>query len=146
LRRTSPLPNPLPKGEGESFQTFIGHQTDPLPSNIFDCQCRCNAASSMNRADLLIADCCLLFADRCLLFAVYCLLFARRPNLHPGKGLTLAQAGPPSLPVPGTRVSSSDSSSANARSTISQVIPVNGIFSRRLQHVSVWPAYVPMSM
>ena len=56
----------------------------------------------------------------------------RYMDFHPGNGLTVAHAGLPSLPVPGTRVSN-----LFAASIIFQVIPYNGIFKRLLQHVLV---------
>ena len=68
------------------------------------------------------------------------------PNFHPSKGFTVAQFGPPSFPVPGTRVSRTASARADNRSIVSHVIPFNGIFSRRLQQESAWLAYVPMSI
>lgn len=63
---------------------------------------------------------------------------------QPAKGLTVAQFGPPSLPVPGTLVCSIELPGNESISF--QVMPVKGILSRLDQIVSDWPAYVPMSI
>ena len=58
-------------------------------------------------------------------------------NLSATMLFTVAQVGPPSFPVPGTLVSRTEFGSACIPSIIAQVIPLNGIFNRRLQHESV---------
>src|SRR5262245_51652770 len=67
-------------------------------------------------------------------------------NRHPSNGLTVAQVGLPSFPVPGTEVSRSAFAFAINQSMVSQAMPRNGIFKRRLQQLSCCPAYVPISM
>src|SRR5215467_11483045 len=70
----------------------------------------------------------------------------RRPThycstaLQPSKSLTVAQVGPPSRPVPGTRASSTP-----PVRIIFAGMPSRGTLSLRLQQDSVCPAYVPMS-
>src|SRR5262249_40109208 len=66
-----------------------------------------------------------------------------RTTVHPANGLTVAHAGVPSRPVPGTRVSSSVRPDACV--TIAGVIPVSGILIRRVHGESVWPAIAPTS-
>jgi hypothetical protein len=63
-----------------------------------------------------------------------------RSSFQPPKGLTVAQLGPPSFPVPGTRASRTA-----CDLIIAIVMPLRGIFNLRLQRESCWPAYVPMS-
>src|SRR5687768_17628861 len=70
--------------------------------------------------------------------AVVCL------RCQPPHGFTVAQFGPPSLPVPGTLACSIEL--PDNKSMSFQVIPVKGILSRLDQIVSGWPAYVPMSI
>jgi len=60
-------------------------------------------------------------------------------NSQPENCLTVPQVGPPSLPVPGTRVSITRDE-LDACSIIGQVMPVSGIFNRRLHGVFVCPA------
>lgn len=52
---------------------------------------------------------------------------------QPGKGLTVAQFGPPSLPVPGIFVSRTKEESASICLIISDEISLKGIFSLRVQ-------------
>src|SRR6478736_1638805 len=67
-------------------------------------------------------------------------------KFHPSNGFTVAQFGPPSLPVPGTCVSIITLGFLVNDSMCSQVIPVNGIFSRLDQIEPVCPAAVPISI
>ena len=61
-------------------------------------------------------------------------------GVHPSNSLTVAQLGPPSRPVPGTRASSTPPVLRNFVG-----MPSRGIFNLRLQHESACPAYVPIS-
>ena len=63
---------------------------------------------------------------------------------QPPNGFTVAQFGPPSLPVPGTLACSIELPDNESMSF--QVIPVKGILSRLDQIVSNWPAQVPTSI
>ncbi len=74
-----------------------------------------------------------------ILFFVYDCL-----RCQPAKGLTVAQFGTPSLPVPGTIVCSIELPGNKSMSL--QVIPVKGILSRLDHIVPGCPAYVPMSI
>jgi len=58
-----------------------------------------------------------------------------RCSFQPANGFAVPQLGPPSLPVPRTRASRTA-----WELIISHVIPPSGIFRRRLQAVSAWPA------
>ena len=67
-------------------------------------------------------------------------------SFHPSNGFTVAQFGPPSFPVPGTRVSRTVLESRNARSIISELIPLSGTFTRLLHSVPICPANLPIPM
>ena len=56
---------------------------------------------------------------------------------QPEKGLTVAQFGPPSLPVPGTFVSRIKEESVNRSLIVSDEISLKGIFNLRLQTESI---------
>jgi hypothetical protein len=66
----------------------------------------------------------------------------RQPGARSG---TLPQIGPPSPPVPATWHSKT-TSPARACLIKSQVMPVSGIFARRVQHEFACPASVPELM
>ncbi len=67
-------------------------------------------------------------------------------TFHPSIGFTVAQLGPPSLPVPGIVACSNRFGLSTTDSIISHVIPCKGILIRRCQQLSICPAYFPMSM
>lgn len=58
-------------------------------------------------------------------------------NFQPAKGFTVAQLGPPSLPVPGTWVSRISLGALSTRLSISAVMPVSGTLRRLLQLESI---------
>jgi len=67
-------------------------------------------------------------------------------TFHPSIGFTVAQLGPPSLPVPGIVACNNLFGFSNTESIISQVIVSKGILIRRCQQLSNCPADFPMSM
>ena len=67
-------------------------------------------------------------------------------NLQPSTGFTVAQLGPPSLPVPGNRASMSSLGLVDAFSIISQVMPPKGTLILRSQQEPICPADLPMLM
>jgi len=56
----------------------------------------------------------------------------RVPKNQPEKGFTVAQFGPPSLPVPGTFVSKTRAEPSSKSLIVSGEISLKGIFNRRL--------------
>ena len=65
---------------------------------------------------------------------------------HPSIGFTVAQLGPPSLPVPGIVACNNRFDFSSTESIISQVIVSSGILIRRCQQLLHCPADFPMSM